>query len=177
MWSPDPSKRRTFIPPPVTRWLLLIVLSFAIGGVTIAVFPSVASVVLNIGVVTNVVLAIGMGVLLGWRMTLSDLPIAIFAGALVTVVGTNVLLPLLIVFDAVAIVVAVIGMSILLVVGAIAGTIARGLHSGCRCLRDSPSHGIPPSDCLPVSFLCVPSEIDALTMRRSDTPIHVMRSG
>jgi hypothetical protein len=106
-------------------------------------------VVLNIGIVTNVVLAIGMGIFLGWKMTLSDLPVAIVAGALVTVVGADSLFVGLIIVDAIAIVVAVIGMSILLIGGATVGTVARGLHSGCRCLRNPAKHGVlPPSDWL-----------------------------
>jgi hypothetical protein len=147
MSVPDPNKRERLIPTPVIGWLMLIVVSFVIGRVTIALAPSASSVVLNIGIVTNVVMAIGMGVLLGWNMTLSDLPVAIFAGALVTVVGADSLYLGLLIVDAIAIVVAVIGMSILLVVGATLGTVARGLHSGCRCLRSPPGHGVRrPSD-------------------------------
>jgi hypothetical protein len=147
MSVPDPNKRQRLIPAPVIRWLLLIVLSFVIGGVTIALAPSTSSEVLNIGIVTNVALAIGMGIFLGWEMTLSGLPVAIVAGALVTVLGADSLWIGLIVVDAIAIVVAVIGMSVLLIAGATVGTVARGLHSGCRCLRNPPRHGLrPPSD-------------------------------
>jgi hypothetical protein len=130
------------MPVSVVRWLLLIVLSFVIGGVTIALAPSTSSEVLNVGIVTNVALAIGMGTFLGWKMRLSDLPVAIVAGALVTVLGADSLWIGLIIVDAIAIVVAVIGMSVLLIVGATIGTVARGLHSGCRCLRNPAQHGI-----------------------------------
>jgi hypothetical protein len=142
MSVPDRNKRQKLIPAPVIRWLILIALSFVIGGVTIALAPSLSSGVLNVGIVTNVLLAIGMGIFLGWRMALSDLPVAIVAGAVVTVVGVDSLFVGLIILDAIAFVVAVIGMSILLVAGATVGTVARGLHSGCRCLQNRPRHGV-----------------------------------
>jgi hypothetical protein len=145
MSADGPDERRRLIPAPVVRWLILIAVTFVIGGLACLLFPSAVQGIVGVGVIANVALAVIMGVVLGWRMTLEHLPAAIGAGAIVTVMGTDCLYPGLLPFDAVALVIAVIGMSVLLGIGAAGGTVARGLRSGCRCLLGPPRHGGGPS--------------------------------
>jgi hypothetical protein len=144
--GPD-ERRRRLIPEPVARWVVLIAVTFVLGGIGCLAFPSTTADIVGVGVAANVGLALLMGTILGWRMALDHLPVAIVAGAVVTVAGTDGLDPGLIPFDAVALVIAVIGMSVLLGIGAALGTVARGVRSGCRCLLAPPGHGVrPPSD-------------------------------
>jgi hypothetical protein len=146
-----PPERRRLIPTPVVQWLILIAATFVIGGVACLLFPSAVEGIVGVGVIANVALAVIMGVVVGWRMALDHLPAAIGAGAVVTVIGTDCLYPGLIPFDAVALVIAVIGMSVLLGIGAGVGTVARGVRSGCRCLLGPAQHaGGRPSDRSPV---------------------------
>ncbi len=141
----DPGEERRLVPSIVARWLVLIAISFVIGDAALALWPSASSEILTFGVWTNIVMAVSLGILLGWRMQLDRLPVAIAAGALVTVAGADSLDGRLLVLDLIAIVVAFIGMSILLVAGATAGTAVRALTSGCRCLRTQGRRGMAPT--------------------------------
>jgi hypothetical protein len=142
----DPGKRRR-VPAVVAQWLLLIAASFVAGCLTIALVPSHQSTVVNIGVCTNVAMALGIGFVLAWRGIPQRLFCAAGLGAVATVVGLDVLSLTqtevqgqgwglgAILLDIFAFPIAVLGMLILLGVGAAVGGIGRVLATRCPCRR------------------------------------------
>jgi hypothetical protein len=127
-------------------WLTLIALSFGLGCLAIFTFPSLSDGIYSVGVSTNLVLAVAMGVFLGSTRNWKQLGLAVFSGAFVTVLGTD-LLGLVwpyasanaawdLLFNAIAICVAVTGMSILLGGAAASTIVVRGVArciKGCGC--------------------------------------------
>jgi hypothetical protein len=124
------------VPPAVVRWLLLVASTFVAGCLTIALLPSHQASVVDVGVCINVAMAIGIGVVLAWRGSPQRLFCAAGAGAVVTVLGWDLLtftqaqirglgglvfIPL----DAIALPVAGLGMVLLVGVGAALGGIGR----------------------------------------------------
>lgn len=137
--------RRRF-PAVVTKWLLLIVASFVVGSLSIALLPSQQSIVVNIGVGINVAMALGIGFVLAWTGAGRWLACAAGLGSVVTVMGWDVLnltqaevqgqgwglgaIPL----DVFALPIAALGMTVLLGTGAAAGGIG-GLLAARRPCR------------------------------------------
>jgi hypothetical protein len=125
----------------IVTWLSLIASSFVIGGALIVTVPSLPTV--SIGVWTNVVMAVSVGAVLGWTKRWRQLPTFVLAGAVVTILGVDglvltppggsVFLGGVIAFDVIAVIMATIGMSLLLGLGAIVGAIGRVLDSRCHC--------------------------------------------
>jgi hypothetical protein len=108
-------------------WTGLIALSFALGDLTIAVFPSVAAATVSVGVSVNVAMALAVGAYLGWTSHWAHLPASIISGAVFTTLGVLTLsfvfpytfsgglgLALTASFGAMTLLVATIGMSVLL---------------------------------------------------------------
>jgi len=132
-------------------WLALIALSFGVGGLAILTFPSLSQGIYTVGVSANLVMAASMGIFVGWTSNWRLLCRAIFSGACLTVVGADLLEYVLpgaspnaawdLFFSAVAIGVAVAGMSILLGGAAVATIVVRGVvrcmgnRRGCRLGR------------------------------------------
>jgi hypothetical protein len=146
--SDDPHRRlldHRRVPAVVRTWLLLIAASFVAGCLTIVLVPSHQSRVVNIGVGVNVAMAFGIGAVLAWNGMHRRLFCAAGLGAIVTVVGWDLLSSVqakvqgqgwglgAIPFDVFALPVAAIGMLILLGVGAAIGGIGRLLFSRCPC--------------------------------------------
>jgi hypothetical protein len=140
------------VPHAVVQWLLLIAATFVAGCIAIALLPSHQATVVNIGVWGNVAMAIGMGLVLAWKVLPQRLCCAAWLGAVVTVIGWDFLsftveeihgqgglgaIP----FDVVALPVAGLGMLILLGAGAALGGIGRLLGSRCPCGRRLPRLG------------------------------------
>jgi hypothetical protein len=85
-----------------------------------------------------------MGAILGWKRRCDLVPVSAMLGAVMTVLGVDGLILVspggtrglgdLFGFDAVALIVAVIGMAILLGVGTAVSATAQGLAPGCRWL-------------------------------------------
>jgi len=123
-------------------WLSLIASSFVIGGVLIVTVPSLPTV--SFGVCSNVAMALSAGAVLGWTKLGRHLPAFVLAGAAVTILGVDGLVLLspggsiflgpVLALDGIALIVAIIGMSLLLGLGATVRAIGRGLESRCRCL-------------------------------------------
>lgn len=123
-------------------WIASVWLSVAVGIVLIRLFPSVITV--PAGVCLNVGMAVAMGVALGWVRRWCDVLIAVAAGASASVLGIDALIVLgardegwtaavLGAFDAIALPIAAIGLSVLLAVGATIGSTARWSSERCRC--------------------------------------------
>src|ERR1700680_674574 len=87
----DPGFDHRRVPPPVVQWLLLIASTFVAGCVMIALLPSHQASVVDIGVYVNVAMAVGIGVVLAWRGSAQRLFCAAGLGAVVTVLGWDVL--------------------------------------------------------------------------------------
>lgn len=141
-------------PYAVLQWLMLIAATFVAGCLRIGLLPSHQKTVINIGVCINVAMAIGIGVVLTWKGTPQRLFCAAGLGAVVTVVGCDVLSFTLgvihgqyglgfIPFDVIALPIADLGMLILLGVGAALGGIGRVLSTRCPCQRWFPRMGFP----------------------------------
>ena len=129
-------------------WLVLIALSFGLGGLAIFLFPSLSEGIYTVGVCTNLVMAVAMGVFVGWTRNWRKLGLAVFSGACLTVVGSDLLEFVLpgaspnaawdLLFSAIATCVAVAGMSILVGGAAVATVAVRGVvrhignKRGCR---------------------------------------------
>jgi hypothetical protein len=130
------------VPRLVRRWIAIVVISFVAGGLTLAFFPSESIVTVDVGVCTNVALAIGVGVILGWTRRCHHLALSAILGAITTVLGVDGLILVspgstfgwsdLWGFDTIAVVVALLGMAILLGGGAAVATMAHGLAQKCR---------------------------------------------
>lgn len=126
-------------------WLALIALSFGLGGLATLIFPYLSEVIYSVGVDTNVIMALAMGVFLAWNKNWRQLGLAIFSGACLTVVANDLLDLVLpdesqnaawfLLFSAVAICVAVAGMSILIGGAALATTVVRGVIHYIRNTR------------------------------------------
>jgi hypothetical protein len=142
----DPGSHHHRVAPAVARWLLLVAATFVAGRLTMALLPTHPASVIDIGVCINVAMAIGIGGLLTWRGTPERLSCAAGLGAVVTVLGIDLLLFTqpgirgsgwlgLIPFDAIALPVAGAGMLFLVGVGAALGGIARLLSTRWPCRR------------------------------------------
>lgn len=143
----DPSPEYRRVPPTVVRWLLLVTATFVAGCLTISLLPSDQVTVVNMGVLVNVVMAIGVGAVLVWSGRPDRLFCAAGLGAVVTVFGWDLLtftqaeiqgvdglgvVPL----DVIALPVAALGMMLLLGAGAALGGAGRVLTTRCRsCSR------------------------------------------
>jgi hypothetical protein len=148
----DPVLGHHRVPPVVVRWLLLIAATFVAGCLTVAILPSHQMSIIDIGVDSNVGMAIGIGVVLAWRGITQRLFCAAGLGAVVTVLGWDVLTCTqaviqgqggvgVIPFDVIALPIAALGMAILLGVGAAVGGIGRVLSRRCPCGRWLPRLG------------------------------------
>jgi hypothetical protein len=136
--------RRRRVPLAVVQWLLLIVASFVAGCEAIALLPSHEATIITWGICTNVAMAIGIGVVLTWKGISHRLLRTAWLGAVVTVIGWDLLNFTLgeiqgqeglgaIPFDVVALPVATLGMLVLLGVGAALGRIGRLISGRCPC--------------------------------------------
>ena len=132
------------IPLVVIEWLLLIASTFTAGCLLIALLPHYQSTVVAIGVYGNLGMAVGVGGVLTWKGLPERLCCATGLGAVATVIGWDFLeftlsetrgvggfgaIPL----DVIALPIAILGMTILLGVGAAIGGIARILAARCPC--------------------------------------------
>jgi hypothetical protein len=129
-------------------WLALIALSFGLGGLAIVAFPAVSEGTYSVGVFANLAMAVSMGIFVRWTSNWSLLWQGVLSGACLTVVGAELLEYVLpgaspnaawdLVFSAVAICVALAGMSILIGGGAATAVVVRGVvryigaRWGCR---------------------------------------------
>jgi hypothetical protein len=128
-------------------WLLLVTVSFLVGGAVMATIPSVAGTTFGIGFCTNVAMAVAMGVLIGWTGRLNLLPLSVVCGSAVTLLGLDELgfitpgylvsltASNVIPFDLFGYFFATIGMSILIGLGVILGAVAHPLQSRCSCVK------------------------------------------
>lgn len=152
----DPVLGHRRVPPAVGQWLLLIVASFVAGCEAIALIPSHQGLVVEAGVCVNVAMAIGIGAVLVWQGGPGRLMCTAGLGAVVTVLGWDLLtftqaeirglegigVVLLNVF---ALPIAAVGMTALVGAGAAIGGIGRVLSSRCPCrfLQTKFGHPIP----------------------------------
>jgi hypothetical protein len=121
-------------------WLALIALSFGIGGLAILIIPSASEGIYSVGESLNVVMAVAMGILIGWTRNWSRLGSAVFSGSVVTVVGVNLVDLALpgasfngaweLFFATIAICVAIAGTAILLGGAAVVTMVLRGIARG-----------------------------------------------
>jgi hypothetical protein len=132
------------VPPAVVLWLLLIAVTFVVGCGAIALSPSHGTTIVQTGVCINVAMAIGIGMVLTLKGIPHRLCGATWLGAVVTVIGWDLLSFTLgevqghadlgaIPFDVVAFPIAALGMTILLGVGAAMGGVGRLVGSRCSC--------------------------------------------
>lgn len=130
----------------VIWWLFAVALSFLLGFAFLELLPGASGAIWSSGTATNVAMAIAVGILLGWTRRWLHVLFAITLGAIVTVLGVDllVLAPTstenahvgvlgLVLFDSVAVLFALIGMAILVGGGAIAGALAHAVVSHRRC--------------------------------------------
>jgi hypothetical protein len=132
------------VPLVVIQWLLLIASTFMAGCLFIVLLPHYQPTVVTIGVYGNVAMALGISVVLTWKGLPQRLFCATGLGAVVTVIGWDFLeftlsetrglggfgaIPL----DVIALPIAILGMTILLGVGAAIGGVARILAARCPC--------------------------------------------
>ena len=142
------------VPPTVVQWLLLITATFVAGCLTVSLLPSHQATVVNVGVLVNVAMAIGIGAVLVWRGRPDRLFCAAGLGAVVTVLCWDLLTFTLaeiqgggglgvVPVDVIALPVAALGMVLLLGAGAAVGGIGRLLTTRCPCKRWQPRLGSP----------------------------------
>jgi hypothetical protein len=131
-------------------WLLAIGASFVIGFSLLAIVPAVSGVTWGVGIVCNVSMAVGIGVFFGWTRQGLQILIAIVFGAVVTILGLDLLVLVpspnenahfwllsYAAFDSFAVLVALLGMVILIGGGAIAGVVAHLALSRSGCVARS----------------------------------------
>jgi hypothetical protein len=135
-----------FISRAVICWLLLVTLSFILGLFFFNLLPGADATTWNVGILTNLGMAVAVGALLGWRRQWVQVFVAVTFGAIVTILGLDLLLldppPTkspqwgflgVGLFDSVALLIALIGMAILVGLGAVAGRLSHAAVSRCRC--------------------------------------------
>lgn len=117
----------------------MIALSFLIGGVVIIVAPSTFDVVFGIGVVVNVALALAVGALLAADHRSGDIVVFSLAGVAMVLLGTGFLLAgplgLILVFDPLSWSIGVVGMSVLMTLGAAPVWAMYAGEAACECRR------------------------------------------
>lgn len=148
----DPVFDHRRVPPAVRQWLLLITASFVAGCELVVLIPSHQALVVQLGVGVNVALAVRTGAALVWQGMPGRLMCAAGLGAVVTVLGWDLLtftqaeirgldgiavLPL----DVFALPIAAVGMTALVGVGAAIGGIGRVLSGRCTCRILQPRFG------------------------------------
>jgi hypothetical protein len=109
----------------VLVWCACVAATFALAGILFAAVPGIVTEVWQVGVPTNIALALGMGVLIGYSRKWAYLPAIAAIGVLELLAGLDFLgvitgsdLPGIAYFDVVAFFVALIGMLVLLIVAA-----------------------------------------------------------
>ena len=130
-------------------WLLAISTSFMVGFLLLALVPAVSGATWGVGIVLNVSMAVGIGVLFGWTRQCLQILIAVVLGAVVTIFGLDLLvlvpsptenahLGLLAygALDSVGVLVALFGMVILIGGGALAGLISHSVLSRSGCIAN-----------------------------------------
>jgi hypothetical protein len=136
------------IPRAVSWWLLAATSSFLLGFLVLHFFPSASSPTWGTGIAMNVGMAVAIGTFLGWTRQCTQVLAAASSGAIVIVLGLNLLflaptpteathLGLIgtVLFDSVSLVVALVGMMVLVGLGAVLGAIIQRA-SKCRCLSE-----------------------------------------
>jgi hypothetical protein len=113
----------------------------------LALVPAVSGATWGVGIVFNVSMAVGIGTFFGWTGRGIQIPIAMVLGAVVTILGLDLLvlvpsptenahfgLLAYAAFDTVGILIALLGMAILIGGGALVGTIAHLVLSRSGCI-------------------------------------------
>jgi hypothetical protein len=134
--------------PVFLWWTLAISASFRIGSWLLVFVPGVSAATWTVGIVSNVVMAVGVGIYLGWTHRGVHIPIAMVLGAVVTTFGVDLLVLVsgpsdnarfglsdYAAFDSLVAYVALSGMVILVGGGALAGVFARLMDSRSDCDR------------------------------------------
>jgi hypothetical protein len=135
-------------------WLLAVSASFLIGFLLLPWVPAMSGPIWGVGIVFNVGAAVGIGVFFGWTRRGIQILIAMALGAVVTILGLDLLVLVpsptekshfglfaYVAFDCVGVVIALVGMSILIGGGALAGVIGHLVLSRSGCIahmRNSP---------------------------------------
>jgi hypothetical protein len=135
------------IPRAVQWWLLATAASFVLGFLILRFFPSASSPTWGDGIATDVGMAVAIGVLLGWTRQWLQVLVASVLGSVVIILGLDLLflaptpventhLGLIgtVLFDAVGIGVALVGLVVLVGVGAVIGAFTRAVASRWVCL-------------------------------------------
>ena len=135
------------ISPVVILWLLAVALTFLLGFLGLWLFPAASGTTWGSGIVTNVAMAVFVGGVLGWMRKGLQVLLAVTLGSVVTVLGLNFLLLVptpaenahfsfisLVLFDGPALLVALVGMAVLVGVGAIVGALFRTAIARCHCI-------------------------------------------
>jgi hypothetical protein len=120
-------------------WLLATSLTFVLGAIAILAVPRASSGIWDAGFACNVAFSLAFGLVVGWSGRWIELPLAVVYGAIVVLVGTDLVfaaghasLVLVALIDLPVFLVAVPGVAVLLLAGAVAGWLARLLRSRCR---------------------------------------------
>jgi hypothetical protein len=130
----------------VVWWLLATACTFLLGFLILDFFPRASSPTWGGGIGTNVGMAVALGVFLGWTRQWIQVLVASIFGSFVVILGLDLLflaptptenthlgLIGMVLFDSVTVVVALVGMMILVGLGALIGALTR-VVSKCRCL-------------------------------------------
>jgi hypothetical protein len=141
-----PDHGRGAVSRAVLWWLLPTASTFLLGFLILDLFPSASSPTWGGGIALNVGMAVVMGVFLGWTHQWLQVLVASIFGSIVVILGLDLLFlaPTLtenthlgfigtVLFDSVTLVVALVGMMILVGLGALIGALTRAV-SKCRCL-------------------------------------------
>lgn len=128
-------------------WLLAVSASFLIGFLFSALDPVVSGLTWGVGTVFNVSMAVAIGVYFGWTRQSLQILIAVVFGAVVTILGLDFLMQVpsptenahfgliaYAAFDSVGVLIALVGMTILIGGGALAGVIANQILSRSGCI-------------------------------------------
>jgi predicted small integral membrane protein len=145
--APNRGRDDWVVSSAVVWWLLAAALSFLLGFLSLALFPGSSGTTWGTGIVTNVAMAVVVGGVLGWMRQWLQVLVAVIFGSIVTLLGLDALLLVptptenahvgllgLVLFDGAALLVAIIGMAILVGIGAVVGALVRTVLYRCNCL-------------------------------------------
>lgn len=148
MTSTPRREDQSLVSGTVIWWLLAVSLTFLLGFFAFVVLPGVSDLTWNSGITANVALAVLVGGVLGWKRQWRQILVAITLGSVVTVLGLDALLLVptptedahvgllgLALLDGPAVLVALVGMTILVGVGAIVGVLFCAVISRRDCLE------------------------------------------
>jgi hypothetical protein len=134
-------------------WPLAVSVSFLIGSLLFAFVPAASGATWVVGIVSNIIMAVVIGIFFGWTQRGVHILIAMVVGAVVTTFGVDLLLLVsshaenartellgFSAFDSFVVYVALCGMVILVGGGALAGVFAHFVLSSSGCLAQARSN-------------------------------------